>query len=414
VALSRKQSLFLFVMIAILFVLLRGIHLSHAYWIDERFSAMLATQPLTRIPALCARDVNPPLYFLLLRCWNGLGMIFSGARSREKDVVVLNYRLERFTEHGVFTVQRPATGEVMEISGIWEPEWQEFNLAPLWFLRSLSILAGLASLVLLYRIAGLLFPEDRAAALLSGLFLSVSAFSIFWDTTMRHYSLSGALTLCVLWLLIAGRERQTLLGYVLLGVLLFLSFVTNYVSFYFIPAHCVFIFLMTRWRGTAGRFFAVLVISAAIFFLLWGWTLSQQSSLSYARGIELTRLGSRLLRNLYRGSGFYWHLMTSYQPWQHLDAYDRLLFYPLFLTFGALMASGIWLTVRKRERSDVVVLVYVFTPVIVPVLVNTVRPNTLPFQARHFYPVLPFLALLLARGLSWLFKVKSSEFRVES
>jgi uncharacterized membrane protein len=49
---------------------------SRSLWLDEAFSVSLAARPVDEI--LAYRDFHPPLYYLLLRAWTGLGSWFAG------------------------------------------------------------------------------------------------------------------------------------------------------------------------------------------------------------------------------------------------------------------------------------------------------------------------------------------------
>ena len=52
--------------------LLRAASLNQPFWMDESFTSTLATQPPSMIFHVCAKDVHPPGYFLLMRGWNAL------------------------------------------------------------------------------------------------------------------------------------------------------------------------------------------------------------------------------------------------------------------------------------------------------------------------------------------------------
>jgi uncharacterized membrane protein len=129
---------------------LRGYGLAHGeLWFDEAYAALVSAEPMRDLVADVSRDSSPPLYYVLL--------------------------------HG------------------WRAVWGGSAIA----LRSLSALAGVASVVLLVRVASILWPRRVAARM--GVLLAVSPIHLYYSQEARPYGVF------VLWTLVA------LLGFVRLS-----------------------------------------------------------------------------------------------------------------------------------------------------------------------------------------------------
>jgi uncharacterized membrane protein len=403
---EREKRAVVIVLLIVAFAAIRVAHLNHVFWLDESYTAMLTTQPTAEIPRLSAEDVHPPLYFMMLRWWNKLGLFLSGGYSPEKEVIALEYELEKFTHGGNFIVKDKASGEVFRKSGVWASDWANYNLASLWFVRSFNIVIGIGSLLLLYRLGMMFFPRDRTAVLAAMALVCISRYSVFWDTTIRNYSFSVMLVLLAIYLLLEGEKKKGIKEYALLTAVLTISFSSSYVTILFLPWHLAALLILKRGGGRVRLLIVSSLVAGAVFLALWGWALVHQSTLTYTSAVENEVGLTRLMRNISRGLGFYWRVMFSYPPWRMLDASNKILFYPLLIIYAGLISVGIWQSLKPRSRSDLAVTVYVLLPAMVPALINSVRPGMMPFQPRHYYPVLPFLALMLGRALTYIIGAK--------
>ncbi len=136
--------------IVVIAAVLRSYGLAHGeLWFDEAYAALVSAEPLRDLVADVSRDSSPPLYYVLLHGWRGV--------------------------------------------------WGGSAIA----LRSLSALAGVASVVLLVRIASALWP--RRVATRMGVLLAVSPIHLYYSQEARPYAVF------VLWTLVA------LLGFVRLS-----------------------------------------------------------------------------------------------------------------------------------------------------------------------------------------------------
>src|SRR5512134_494727 len=122
-------------------VLLRSLRLSwQPIWWDEGYSVYFATESLSRLLWLTARDIHPPLYYALLHLWLGM----SGGPSPENG-------------------------------------------------RILSILFGGLALPLQYWLARAMFPARQLIAWIALLLLTFSPIHLYYSQEIRMYGL--ALTL---------------------------------------------------------------------------------------------------------------------------------------------------------------------------------------------------------------------------
>jgi len=157
-----KEGWFLLAIIA-LGILLRIYDLSgESMWLDETVSVRLAHKGFSAIVKNRAANFHPPLYFLLLRIWVPL---FGDSESGT---------------------------------------------------RSLSVLFGVASIYMLYRLASLWF--DPEVGLFASLVLAASPFHIQYSQEARGYSLMGLLVLASFFFFLRlqrGGTRRDRIGYIL-------------------------------------------------------------------------------------------------------------------------------------------------------------------------------------------------------
>jgi uncharacterized membrane protein len=134
-------------------------------WVDEGWSISFANQSLPRIIELTARDVHPPLYYLVLRYW-------------------------------------------VDLAGMSEAG-----------IRSLSAVFGVLAIVALYAVGAVLF--NQRTGLFAAILLAVSPFAIRFAQMARMYSLLLLLSLVSFYYFLAlVRRDEGSLGYVISSGLL--------------------------------------------------------------------------------------------------------------------------------------------------------------------------------------------------
>jgi hypothetical protein len=124
-------------------IVLRALRLDwQPLWWDEGYSVYFATEPLSRMFDLTARDIHPPLYYALLHSWIG-------------------------------------------VWGSASPE----------VLRSLAVIFGVAALPLQAWLAWQLFPGRRRLLGIAVLLLAINPMHLFYSQEVRMYGLGLALSI---------------------------------------------------------------------------------------------------------------------------------------------------------------------------------------------------------------------------
>ncbi len=197
----------------ILFVglILRLISVNQSLWLDEATSALVSRMPLTEIfSKFLPGDFHPPLYYLLLKYW---AILFGTS----------------------------------EIS-----------------LRIPSVIFGLATIYITYLI-GRELVNKNVGLVASGL-LATSGLAIYYSQEARMYSLVALLVSSLVFSLVKTTKEDRVGDWVILSVLLGLTFLTDYVAVLIIPAFWIYAFLSKQKKPWWKKFVMshiILAMSAA-------------------------------------------------------------------------------------------------------------------------------------------------------
>src|SRR3990170_1600201 len=178
----------------VLFLTLGGFFLrlffltKHEFWFDEAFSYFLAPLPVFSLLTATAADNNPPLYYLLLK---GL----------------LTFRQE------------------------------------IWYLRSLSLVAGTLSIPLVYLIARQ-WRFEKAVAVLSTLLFTLSPLIVYFSTETRMYQLLVFEGLLIVYAFNILSEKKSFLPSLLFVGIGIAGIYTHY--YFFILLFLLFLSVLTR------------------------------------------------------------------------------------------------------------------------------------------------------------------------
>lgn len=376
------------------------------FWMDERFSAAIITQPVDKLLLFCRKDVHPPLYYLLLKGWNRVGLIGHDETSATQQRI-LDYRLPGIGREGYFLIE-DARGERREVPGLYPADWSDWPLAPLNFLRLPSIAFALIAAAFLYQLARRLYPDE---ALVSYLALAMALFSPFmltWDTTMRSYAMMGACAMLMAWWVVADRRGWAWL--VALAALVAVALLTGYVLVLLLPCLPLCAMLLARKdpnkklaRTKRGFAIAASVIAGMLLFaLVWGRAFLAQGRLRVPPQESLP-LAGRIASQAGEMIGLHWQMLFSYGVVANLNPFTSALGYIIaFSIYGAALVAFAVRVVKRSESADIAVAVLALGPSAMAVVLNAMRPETLPIQVRYFYPFAPFYFLLLSRGLGIL------------
>lgn len=318
---KRKELLIL-----LLACLLRIVNLNQSFWLDEAAQVIESSRPLSQQLDLAA-DFHPPLFHLILHFWMYLGK-----------------------------------------SEVW--------------VRLPSVLFGVGSLILLYKLARVFFGEKES--LIASLFLSISPYHIWYSQEARPYMLFVFLSLLSTLMLVKKR-------WILYTVSLVFCLYSLYFSPFLILGHIVYIFFIEK------RHYKEFLLSLFISFLIFtSWTPH------FLRQLEVGTTGSF--------SG--WSKVVSMTPFKA----SILTFVKFILgktSFNSLLIYGIILTPifilfcwslgkMRRRRKDKAILLFFFIPFISSIFTSFFIPIIAP---QRLIFLLPFFYLILARGINSIHRV---------
>lgn len=399
--LHRKNVFILFIIITVIAISLRVLFISHLFWIDESFTATVITQPLSIITVVVSKDVHPPLYYYLLHYWNKIGLLFF--KNDGENFSVLNYTLEHQGSEGTFEIKM-ASGRILSgFNGIIRKDnWSRFHISSLVFLRTFNVLFGIASIILLFFISNTLFKEYLSISILSSFLMAISPFSIFWDTVIRSYTLLNFFVLLTTLTLVKTLKQFSFYKCFIFGILIIISSLTNSIGLFFLPIYACIIFF-NKWGDKKSKVytFISLIFGFIIFVLLWGETLSNQTTLVSSQNPATVYI---FLTNFLTGLGglpsLFWKFMFSSAPWIELNSFSLPITYLVtFSLFSLLIAFSIIDSIKDYSFEKIAIIGLMFIPMIIPVLFNSIKPNSLYMQSRYFYSSFPFFCLFLSFGM---------------
>lgn len=409
------------VLLVLAWGLLRYAAIDRPFWMDESFSAALAFQSPSKIVDVCQKDVHPPGYYLMLRGWNALMRMILRSPEPEVQWRLIDFRLPAIETMGLFEWEGPnGRGKTPGVF-LKEPVyWSEVPLAPIQSLRLMSVILGGLAMLFTALLAQRLFPGSRFIPLLVIAFYALSGFTLTWDTVIRSYSsgaaFTSALALAGVWGLQTGRLK---LAALLVAVLMTGAFLTNYPTLVVLPGIALLIWLAGGSSRRSLAFTAAgFALGAMLILLLWGRSFFGQFGkvpsepvlalpFSQALGDQFQRVILDYWRLLFVEG--IWHWMAN-QPSDYIDTLVNLS--PtnpvLYLTaFGLYSAAIVAVFHHLLNRKSPVVLGIVLAALLPGLFImsgNVVKPGFFRLHARHLYPAAPFFYLMLAYGLSVVFR----------
>ncbi len=313
------------IFILVLAFLLRLVNLNQSFWLDEGAQMVMSSQSLVFQWLGRSADFHPPLFYLLIHFWMKLG-------SNE------------------------------------------------WFLRLPSIVFSLGTVYLGYLLGKKLFEEK--IGLLSGLFLAIGPFHIYYSQEARMYSLFTFLVAASMYFL----WNKNWLRYLAVTVAMFY---THYASFAVIFAQFLWFVV---WQRKSLKPWLVSFLASILFFLPW-----------LPQFLKQLNSGGNLIEILPA-----WKNLAALSPLKSIPllffkfslgnvSFGNKVFYFLviliiFLFFGFLF----WQVFKKISTEKVFVINWLLAPILVVWLISFVIPMFQPF--RLLFTIVPFY-LLLAVGV---------------
>ncbi|MDP2660304.1 MAG: glycosyltransferase family 39 protein [Dehalococcoidia bacterium] len=315
-------------------------------WYDEGNSAFMTARSLPDIIAGAAADIHPPLYYVVLSWWSGIG------------------------------------------------GYNEFGL------RFLSVVFGLLLVAILYTLAKKLFA--RQAGLAAAAIAAVSPFLIYYSQEARMYMLGALLcALAGLFFVKAIEKDRYWAGYALAAAA---ALYTQYYAFGVILALNIFFVAAILWRSGRGLWSRWLAanIAAVLLYLPWLPSLANQASL-WPRASQTQMAGNELMLWVTRGV-----LVTQLGPLDPKDAASAsAMFNWLAPSTGLLIIAAVgWPVLNRAFRGKPLGVLGRWMGLLFVVTVAAVSWCSLlapiwrpPFQAKFLVFGLPWLYLWMGLGI---------------
>jgi len=308
-------------------------------WLDEATSITIARMDLASVVAWAAGDIHPPLYYLALHLWLGLG---------ESEFAV----------------------------------------------RALSALFGVATVVIVYALARELF--GRRVAWLSALLLALSPLHIWYSQETRMYVMVAMLCLLASYVMLLALRRQHICywaGYVLVSEL---ALYTHYFALFVLLFQGLFAVYWLWCNGSKALWRKWLVASLVIglLFLPWVPILYHQATTGGGGWVERS-VGRPSLRALA-------DTWINFSLGLDTRLYPVLLRRVAYVLFGVCVMFAVFRLGREREREAVLFcLMYVGLPLLAAWLLSQVKPMYTIRYLLPFLP--PYCILVAAgiETLEW-------------
>lgn len=311
---------------------------AESLWLDEATSLFLARKSVPEVIAWTAKDIHPPLYYLLLHFWRVFG---------ESETA----------------------------------------------LRSLSAVAGALSVAVLHDLGARLF--DRRTGLVAGALLALAPIHVWYSQQARMYTWLGFWALLSCLCLVAyldSRKARFAFGYVLASAA---ALYTHYYTVFVFLAQGVYV-LYEAWRARCWRHlgeWAVGVLASVALFAPWIPTMWFQ--VTSGGGGWVARGGTPGLRALADTLvGFsVGNVRLLYPVWLRWLAYGLL---------AGLSLWAVWTAIRARDayrRGALFAATYLVVPVGAAWLISQVKPL---YSERYLLAFLPGYLLLAAEGVGAL------------
>jgi len=299
----------------------------HNLWFDE-FCSLRATREFN----FWDRDYNPPFYYVLLSFW-----------IRSFGPILAKYFLD---------------GEFI--------------------LRSLSMIFGVISISLIYKLGKLFF--DTKTGLISAFILSISPIHIWYSQEARGYSLSTFLVMLVVYSFIMALRKKTILLWISFVLSSIVALLTNYFSLFIIISVGI-LFFLKRYRPSLKHYLVSLCFILVFFLPLLPLIFQQIGKVKYSFWIPEPHLNSIVITFENFNVGF------NATPW---------IYFLTFIIFSLLFILGIKCWWQEKRQELVTLISFIFLPIIITFLISKRIPIYLD---RHLMLFSPFYYIIIAAGV---------------
>jgi uncharacterized membrane protein len=206
-------------------------------------------------------------------------------------------------------------------------------------IRSLSVVASLAGIALLFAVARRLHGD--APALWACLLMAVAQYQIEFAQEAKHYALLAALSLAILWIVLIAAERgATLLRCSALFVITLAAVFSHYYALEAVAVICLWIILQLRGNQRI-RLLATIGIAVLIFVVAWSPVMRrQQRNLGHDADFLRDSNSHHVARSIERAAVIPPRLLSEPPPgWDRIAAVG-----------GAIVCALPWFMLRRRNE----------------------------------------------------------------
>ena len=308
-------------------------------WLDEATSIIIARMNWSSVVAWAAGDIHPPLYYLALHLWLGLGD-------------------------------------------------SEFSV------RALSALFGALTVVIVYALGRELFSPR--VGLLSALLLGLSPLHIWYSQETRMYVMVTMLGLLASYVLLLALRRQRLgywLGYAVVSVLVLY---THYFALFIVLFQGLFAVYWLCRSGSRSLWRKWLMANLAIVLLFLPWMPILYHQVATGGGGWVERSVGRPSLQALADTWIYFGIGLDRQ------LYPVLLRRAAYVLFAICLGLALSRAARARDREAVVFCVmYVAVPLLTVWLVSQAKPMYTIRYLLPFLPAYCILVAAGIDGLRW-------------
>ena len=175
--------------------------------------------------------------------------------------------------------------------------WSHIAGDSVFWLRLFSVVCGSLFILVVYKLAGLLF--DRKTAILSAYLTAISPLLVFYSRVVRYYSLSSLLHLSSLYFFIKSLEKGRLRERIFYVLFTAAALYVNYSALLFIAAQALFILIYRRQYASGLKKWLWCICAVFILWLPIAWYFLRDSFLLLdAEGFVRTPLRGGWIANL--------------------------------------------------------------------------------------------------------------------
>jgi mannosyltransferase len=271
--------------------------------------------------------------------------------------------------------------------------WVKLTGSSVFALRFLSLILGLLTVPLVYRLARLAFgvPVGLLAALLCAIF----PFQVYYSQEARMYALAtffATLSMFLLARIVSGERGQSRSLWVAYLSATAAAIFTHYYALSVVVAENAL--LIALWRRNREGLRRWLAVQAVLILSYLPWVLAQMNFLSGKASARFGELTLPVLISIVKRSLVAFSVGTTIKA--PLGDY-------LTLAFLLLVALGLVPAFRRRADEDRwqpwLFVAWLLIPLAFAWLVNPIMPF---FQERYLLIIAPAFTLLAARGLKWV------------